>query len=66
MAAGGDPPAADFFCGGRACGIQNPSPQFESGFGFVSPNSFANWVSSILAGSSLGRVQFLKRGGTSA
>jgi hypothetical protein len=39
---------------------------FEAGNGFVIPNSFANWASSNLTGRSLGRVQFLKRCGTTA
>ena len=38
----------------------------ESSYGFVSPSSFASWASSILTGRSLGRVQFLKRCGTTA
>jgi hypothetical protein len=42
------------------------NPPFEAGYGFVSPSSFANWASSILTGRSLGKVQFLKRCGTSA
>ena len=55
--------------------LSNPEPQSrpngvgipsDSGYGFVSPSSFASWLSSILAGRSLGRVQFLKRCGTTA
>jgi hypothetical protein len=39
---------------------------FEAGYGFVSPSAFASWVSSILAGRSLSRVQFLNRCGMTA
>jgi hypothetical protein len=42
------------------------NPPFEAGYGFVIPSSFASWASSILTGRSLGRVQFLKRCGTTA
>jgi hypothetical protein len=38
----------------------------EVGYGFVSPSAFASPASSILTGMSLGRVQFLKRCGTTA
>jgi HipA-like protein len=33
---------------------------------FVTPSSLASWASSILTGRSLGRVQFLRRCGTTA
>jgi hypothetical protein len=39
---------------------------FKAGYDFVSPSSFASWVSSILTGRRLGSVQFLKRCGTTA
>ena len=42
------------------------NPPFEAGYGIVSPSAFASWVSSILAGRSLGRVQFLNRCGITA
>ena len=42
------------------------NPPFEAGYGFVSPSAFASPASSILTGRSLGRVQFLKRCGTTA
>src|ERR1700733_6341642 len=42
---------------------ENPPSEPDS---FVSPSSFANWASNILAGRSLGKVQFLKRCGTTA
>jgi hypothetical protein len=38
----------------------------EPGYGFLSPICFATAASSILVGRSLGRVQFLKRCGTTA
>src|ERR1700676_259593 len=52
----GDPPTASF--------VSCENPPFEAGYGFVSPSSLASWASSILTGRSLGRVQFLKRWGT--
>src|ERR1700685_4269573 len=42
------------------------NPPFEAAYRFVSPSSFASSASSILTGRSLGRVQFLKRCGTTA
>jgi hypothetical protein len=46
--------------------MRGENPPFEVGYGFVSPSIFASWESSILTGRSLGRVQFLKRCGTTA
>ena len=39
---------------------------FEPGYAFVNPNCFASSASTILVGRSLGKVQFLKRCGTTA
>jgi Transposase zinc-binding domain len=46
--------------------VRCENPPFEAGYGFVSPSSFASWASSILAGRSRGKVQFLKRWGMTA
>jgi hypothetical protein len=46
--------------------VRCENPPFEAGYGFVSFICFASSASSILAGRSLGRVQFLKRCGMTA
>ena len=46
--------------------FQHGNPRVRGWLRFVSPSAFASWVSSILAGRSLGSVQFLNRCGMTA
>jgi hypothetical protein len=52
--------------GDRVAATVRKSNASEAGYGLVRPSCFASTASSILAGRSLGRVQFLKRCGTTA